>query len=178
MSTPVRYRIGNRASKGLYAHSTYRVSRRVIIYYGVSPRPAYSVILELGFSPSRIGIPSRNSFERRDATVTVSVTVSVPVQRRRLGAPSAASRAVRGVRSRSGPASSAARVGRGATERFRAVSVPRTGATRTRATRYGRARMRHAWSTRRLERDVYSVRPTYVTPCASPAPRAWYRSRY
>ena len=62
---PVRYRIGNRASKGLYAHSTYRVSRRVIIYYGVSPRPAYSVILELGFSPSRIGIPSRNSFETR-----------------------------------------------------------------------------------------------------------------
>ena len=58
---PVRYRIGNRASKGLYAHSTYRVSRRVIIYYGVSPRPAYSVILELGFSPSRIGIPSESS---------------------------------------------------------------------------------------------------------------------
>ena len=138
---PVRYRIGNRASKGLYAHSTYRVSRRVIIYYGVSPRPAYSVILELGFSPSRIGIPSRNSFEtRRSPGVRVSVTVSVPVQRRRLGAPSAASRAVRGFRSRSGPASSAARVGRGATERFRAVSVPRTGATRTRATRYGRAR--------------------------------------
>lgn len=98
-----------------------------------------------------------------------------PVQRRRLGAPSAASRAVRGFRSRSGPASSAARVGRGATERFRAVSVPRTGATRTRATRYGRARMRHAWSTR-TPRTRRVQRTTYVTPCASPAPRAWYRS--